>query len=65
MRSMWIFYYEEKYIFMMKTMIRNENLNYKEDSRKKELFLMKFTWSSIGMYRNITGTATKRNVNIT
>jgi len=49
----------------MKTMIRNENLNYKEDSRKKELFLMKFTWSSIGMYRNITGTATKRNVNIT
>ncbi len=65
MRSMWIFYYEEKYIFMMKTMIRNENLNYKEDSRKKELFLMKFTWSSIEMYRNITGTATKRNVNIT
>jgi hypothetical protein len=36
-RSMWIFNYEENYIFMMKTMIRNENLNYKEDSRKKEL----------------------------
>ncbi len=37
-RSMWIINYEKNYIFVMKTMIRNENLNYKEDSRKKELF---------------------------
>ncbi len=36
-RSMWIINYEKNYIFMMKTIIRSKNLNYKEDSRKKKI----------------------------